>query len=303
MCAIHLFANHQNGKMSKRARTDGPDEPIEVHDSGFMSPMVMFPTFPHNDTFINNRVVEVRATPVSTTAEVYTLIHHKQEYGILNLEDAKLAAKISLKSPTGAALANDREVTLNFRPLQTFWKTKEVLINNYSINTVTSQENELSYVKHLLDEVPSGYNPGSSINLCIHDTAGVFDSVDNLHDGLAGVENWGGRARYLQCNRATPLECYDSIDLTGDHKRFVVSSFELKVRLTRIEKNKMLLGNAAHCGAAQVHIEDLRMIIPTMKPRLQLTQAMNHAMIQNGEECKYYVRSWRYVPHTVVAGT
>jgi hypothetical protein len=289
--------------MSKRARTDGPDEPIEVHDSGFMSPMVMFPTFPHNDTFINNRVVEVRATPVSTTAEVYTLIHHKQEYGILNLEDAKLAAKISLKSPTGAALANDREVTLNFRPLQTFWKTKEVLINNYSINTVTSQENELSYVKHLLDEVPSGYNPGSSINLCIHDTAGVFDSVDNLHDGLAGVENWGGRARYLQCNRATPLECYDSIDLTGDHKRFVVSSFELKVRLTRIEKNKMLLGNAAHCGAAQVHIEDLRMIIPTMKPRLQLTQAMNHAMIQNGEECKYYVRSWRYVPHTVVAGT
>jgi hypothetical protein len=98
-----LFANHQNGKMSKHARTDGPDEPIEVHASGFMSPMVMFPTFPHNDTFIDNRIVEVRATPVSTTAEVYTLVHHKQEYGI----SKSTVGWLSVRSPTKIYILNE----------------------------------------------------------------------------------------------------------------------------------------------------------------------------------------------------
>ena len=287
----------------KRARMDGPDEPIEVHDSGFMSPMVMFPTFPHNDTFVDNRVVEVRATPVSSTAETYTLVHHKQEYGILNLEDAKLIGTISLKTTTGANLANDREVALNMRPLHTFWKTKEILINNHGCNTVTSQENELAYVRHLLDEVPTGYQQGESSNLCIHDTPGAFDSIANMIDGAAGLENYGIHKRYAACNQGTSLECYDSIDLTGDKRRYVVSSFELKIRLTRLEKVKMLMGDPAHCRAAFVHITDLRMKIPAMKPRLQLTQAINQAMIQNGEECKYYIRTYRYVPHTVAAGT
>ena len=282
---------------------DGPDEPVEVHDSGFMAPMAMFPTFPHNDTFVDNRVIEVRATPVSTTAETYTLVHHKQEYGILNLEDAKLIATISLKTALGADLANDREVALNIRPLHTFWKTKEILINNHACNTVTSQENELAYVRHLLDEVPTGYQQGESINLCIHDTPGAFDNVDNMLDGADGISNYGIRKRYLACNQGTALECYDSIDLTGDKRRYVVSSFELKIRLTRLEKIKMLMGEPAHCNVAHVHIEDLRMIIPAMKPRLQLTQAINQAMIQNGEECKYYIRTYRYVPHTVAAGT
>ena len=287
----------------KRARTDAADEPIEVHDSGFMSPMVMFPTFPHNDTFVDNRIIEVRATPVSTTAETYTLVHHKQEYGILNLEDATLVAKISLKAANGADLAGDRVVTLNTRPLQTFWKTKEILINNYACNTVTSQENELAYVRHLLDEVPTGYQQGESINLCIHDTPGSFDSIVDIDDGGGNLVNYGMRKRYLACSTDQALECYDSIDLTGDKQRYVVSSFELKIRLSRVEKIKMIMGNPAHCGVAHVHIEDLRMIIPAMKPRLQLTQAINQAMIQNGEECKYYIRSYRYVPHTVAAGT
>jgi hypothetical protein len=289
----------------KRARqmVDASDEPVETHDSGFLSPMVMFPTFPHNDTFVDNRVIDIRATPISTTAETYTLVHHKQEYGILNLEDAKIVATISLKTALDADLGNDQIVALNMRPLHNFWKSKEILINNQPCNTVTSQENELAYVRHLMDEVPSGYRQSESISCCIHDTPGHFDSITNIEDGAAGCLNWGARKRYLACNQATALECYDSIDLTGDKKRYVVSSFELKIRLTCLEQVKMLLGNAGHCAAARVHMADLRLIIPAMKPQLQLTQAINQAMIQRGEECKYYIRTYRYVPHTVGAGT
>jgi hypothetical protein len=100
--------------------TDSSDEPVEKHDSGFSNPMVMFPPFPHNDTFVDNRVIEIRATPVSSTAETYTLVHHKQEYGILNMEDSRIVATISLKDAANADLGNDQVVALNMRPLQQF---------------------------------------------------------------------------------------------------------------------------------------------------------------------------------------
>jgi hypothetical protein len=53
---------------SKRARVE-ETEPVEQHDSGFMEPMQMFSTFPHNDTFIDNRVFTLNATPVDATPQ------------------------------------------------------------------------------------------------------------------------------------------------------------------------------------------------------------------------------------------
>jgi hypothetical protein len=108
---------------SKRARVE-ETEPVEQHDSGFMEPMQMFSTFPHNDTFIDNRVFTLNATPVDATSDVYTFIHHKQDYGILNIEDATIYAKISLKTNAAANLGADQIVTLNPLPLRTSWKTK-----------------------------------------------------------------------------------------------------------------------------------------------------------------------------------
>ncbi|CAB3986102.1 Hypothetical predicted protein [Paramuricea clavata] len=189
----------------------------------------MFPTFPHNDTFVDNCTLQVNATPVDSNADVYTFIHHKQEYGIMNLQDATISTTISLKDRHNADLGNDQNVSLNILPLCMFWKTKEILINDQHINSVTSQENELVYISHLLQEVPTGYKPGQDINLCIHSTPTHFDTRTNVHDGAVGNVNKGARNRYLACNRATRLECYDLIDIMGDNKRFVPTSFEIKI--------------------------------------------------------------------------
>jgi hypothetical protein len=89
----------------------------------------------------------------------------------------------------------------------------------------------------------------------------------------------------------------------GDNKRHVLSSFELKIRLTRLEKIKTLFGTEAHCIAAKIRYHDLEITIPAYKPKMQLMSAINTAMIQKGEEAKYYVRHHRYVPIPILAGT
>jgi hypothetical protein len=293
--------------MMKRSRTEPSDTPIEEHDSGFSGPMAMFGTFPHNDTFVDNRVIEVRAKPDdNSTSETYTFLHHRQEYGILNLEDAVISAKITVKLANGNATAGGLNVALNPRPLTQFWKSKTVWVNNEQINTVTTQENELAYIRHLLDEVPSSYNPSAPINLCIHNTPGQFDDITTLHDpGDNATVNRGAAARWLACNQGdtNPLWCYDIIDITGDHKRFVPTSFDIRIKLDRLEKNKCLLGTAADCATAFIHYNDLKITIPAMKPRQQLTTAINQLMIQQGAECRYYIRQYRYVPSAIRAGT
>jgi hypothetical protein len=287
----------------KRTR-ESSGEPVEVHDSGFMPPMVMFPTFPHNDTFIDSHKLKVIASPNTTTAEEYTFIHHPNDYGVMNLSEAKVKANISLKASNGADLANDQLVMLGLCPLRMGWKTREVLINNERINSVTSQENEIAYIDHILREVPSGYKPERSITGCIHNTPGQSDSIAQLADAdNAACINQGAAARYLLCHTDTPLLCYDYINIMGDNKRYIPSSFEIKIRLRRLDKNKALFGNAGHCGAANIHYDNLEIHIPAYKPKAQLMSAINQAMIQNGEEAKYYVRSHRYVPIPVGNGT
>ena len=99
--------------------------------------------------------------------------------------------------------------------------------------------------------------------------------------------NQGAARRYLACNQGetAPLWCYDTIDITGDHKRFVPTSFDIRIKLDRLEKNKCLLGTAAEAVLAFIHYNDLKITIPAMKPRQQLTAAINQLMIQQGAEC------------------
>jgi hypothetical protein len=190
--------------------------------------------------------------------------------------------------------------------LTQFWKSKTVWVNNEQINTVTTQENELAYVRHLLDEVPSSYKPSAPINLCIHNTPGQFDDITTLpsNDDDATV-NRGASNRWVACNQGdtNPLWCYDNIDITGDHKRFVPTSFDIRIKLDRLEKNKCLFGTAASCATCFIHYNDLKITIPAMKPRQQLTTAINQLMIQQGAECRYYIRQYRYVPSAIRAGT
>ncbi|CAB3995257.1 Hypothetical predicted protein [Paramuricea clavata] len=223
--------------MSKRSANDMEAmKPFEQHDSGFMAPMVMFPTFPHNDTFIDNRILTVHATPVDNQAEVYTFIHHKQEYEIMNIED-------------------------------TFYPC-------------------LAYLDHLLREVPSGYLPAKDITLCVHDTPGQFDSIAHLQDGADGWLNLGARERYLACSRTTALECYDHIDLMGLNKRYVPSSYELKVVL---QKQKFCLGHnvSENTGSLQwrTHPHPNLIAIPVLEFfGIKINKAFVQPLVHNSRE-------------------
>ncbi|CAB4030435.1 Hypothetical predicted protein, partial [Paramuricea clavata] len=236
-------------------------------------------------------------------AEEFTLQHTPNDYGVMDLQHAKITATIQLTTAANAALGNDQEVSLNQSPLRFCWKSREVLLNNQRINSLSSQENEIAYLDHLMREIPSGYNPDKHITGCIHNTPGVSDSIAQMLDhGNAGFVNKGMGARYNLCNQATQFKCYDVINLMGDNKRYVLSSFELKVRLARLEKTKTLFGDAAHCAAAKIKYKNLEIHIPAFKPQQQLMTAINTAMIQKGEEAKYYVRHHRYVPIPLVQG-
>ena len=306
-----MFLIHQSyhrphtHKMSKRAHVD--DEPVEVHDTGFMSPMAMFPTFPYNDTFVDSRTFKINAGPIANPdAEEYTFNHHPNDYGVMDLEKAKITARIHLTDAANADLANDRIVVLGVLPLRLAWKSREILLNNQRINSLSSQENEIAFLDHLTREVKTMYIPEEKITGCIHNTPGANTSdsiVQLLVAAHANLVNTGASRRYILCNQAQTLECYDTINLMGDNKRFVLSSFEFKVRLARLEKNKTLFGNAGHCAAAKIRYHDLKLIIPAYKPKAQLMAAINTAMIQKGEEARYYVRHHRYVPFPILAGT
>ena len=304
-----MFLIHQSyrrphtHKMSKRAHVD--DEPVEVHDTGFMSPMAMFPTFPYNDTFVDSRTFKINAGPIANPdAEEYTFNHHPNDYGVMDLEKAKITARIHLTDAANANLANDRIVTLGVLPLRLSWKSREILLNNQRINSLSSQENEIAFLDHLTREVKTMYIPEEKITGCIHNTPSASDSIVELLDPTDGGHvNKGAGRRYALCNQAVSLECYDTINVMGDNKRFVLSSFEFKVRLARLEKNKTLFGNAVHCAAAKIRYHDLKLIIPAYKPKAQLMAAINTAMIQKGEEARYYVRHHRYVPFPILAGT
>jgi hypothetical protein len=191
-------------------------EPVEKHDGGFMGPLVMFPTFPHNDTFVETREVQIHATPVNPKADMYTFIHNREDYGLMRTEDATISAKISIKNiADGGDPANDQVIVLNALPLRLGWKSKEVYVNNQQINSTSSKENELAWVNHLMTDVPSGYLPAKDINLCIHDTPGHFDSVAHVLDCAAGLNNKGARQRYQACNQGGELICLDQLDLLG----------------------------------------------------------------------------------------
>jgi hypothetical protein len=91
--------------MSKRKRVEGGDkeEPVEKHDGAFMTPMAMFPTFPHNITFEESRELKINATPVNSEVDMYTFMHNQQEYGVLLTEDATISATLQLVAAADGA--------------------------------------------------------------------------------------------------------------------------------------------------------------------------------------------------------
>ncbi|CAB4013523.1 Hypothetical predicted protein [Paramuricea clavata] len=122
-----------------------------------------------------------------------------------------------------------------------------------------------------------------------------MDTVNDLHDGGGNLRNLGARKRYVKISRALQFECIDKIDLLGRIKRYVPTSFDIKLVLTRLEKNKMLFGTEAHCQAVDLRLGDFQLNAPILKPNAQLSAAINDLMIQKGEECRFYRISHRYV--------
>ncbi|CAB3978619.1 Hypothetical predicted protein [Paramuricea clavata] len=281
----------------KRARQTPPDaEPIEEHDSGFVGPMTLFDTFPHNDTFAETHTLELLPNPTTENAEIYTFMHNRQDYGVIDMVDAKLSANLCVAVTIGgAAPAADRNVCVNMAPLRYGWKTKAVYLNNQLITPQSSKENELEFTHDFLTTVPSEYLNDKNINLMIRDTPGSMDTTAHVYDGAAGNNNLGARARYNQIHEDTVFRCIDKLDVLGRVKRYVPTSFDIKVVLTRLEKNKVLYGTAAHCGLVELKMADLKLTMPILKPNAQLSAAINDLMIQKGEECRYYKITHRYV--------
>jgi hypothetical protein len=154
-----------------------------------------------------------------------------------------------------------------------------------------------------MNEVPSGYNPSKLLNLCIHNMPSQNDDITDLEAGGDNCVNIGAREHYLTCNQGAAYFCIDQLDLMGYNKRFLPTSFDFKVVLYQLEKNKMLFGDAAHCGAVDIRYSDLTLTIPIMKPKVQLSKAINELMIQKGEECKYYITKYRYFSHPLPIGS
>ncbi|CAB3976757.1 Hypothetical predicted protein [Paramuricea clavata] len=211
------------------------------------------------------------------------------------MEDAKLSAKLRLvTSATGNAPAATINACVNIAPLRYGWKTKAVYLNNQLITPQSSKENELEYTHDFLTTVPSEYLDDAAINLMIRDTPGFMDVVTNLHHDTDNT-NLGARARYVAINQAIVHNCIDKLDLLGRVKRYVPTSFDIKVVLTRLEKSKVIYGTAAECALLDLRMADLKLTMPILKPNAQLSAAINDLMIQKGEECRYYKITHRYV--------
>ncbi|CAB4004476.1 Hypothetical predicted protein [Paramuricea clavata] len=266
-------------------------EPIEEHDSGFVGPMTLFATFPHNDTFAETRTLKLLPNPTTQTAEIYTFMHNRQDYGVINMEDAKLSAKLRIvTTATANAPAATINACVNMAPLRYGWKTKAVYLNNQLITPQSSKENELEFTHDFLTTVPSEYLDDAAIHLMIRDTPGHMDVVTNLHHSTnaTGNTNIGARWRYVAINRAVVHQCIDKLDLLGRVKWYVPTSFDIKVVLTRLEKTKVIYGTAAECALLDLRMGDLKLTMPILKPNAQLSGAINDLMIQKGEECRYY---------------
>jgi hypothetical protein len=112
----------------------------------------------------------------------------------------------------------------------------------------------------------------------------------------------GGRQRAIGFNQSVDYECLDHMDILGHNRRYVPTSFDVKIVLHRLEKTKFLFGVAADCAASKMLIKNLKLTIPILKPVAQLSEAINELMIQKAEECKFYVTLYRYVAKPIAIG-
>ncbi|CAB3988321.1 Hypothetical predicted protein [Paramuricea clavata] len=291
------------GRAAKRARVDDSGaEEVEKHDGGFVTPLQMFATFPHNITFEETRELKLLATPASSPdSDMYTFIHNRQEYGVMRLEDATISAELQVSTNAGGNPGNTFRVAPMTRPLAFGWKTKEIYVNNDLVNTTTTHESEIAYINAFLTETPDGRYDKRDLCLGWYDTAGQFDDTVGFHNGT-NVVNVGGRRRANAVNIHARFKCLDKLDLLGHNKRFCPTSFDVKVELTRLPKHKFFTGIDANVTAVKMRYHDLTLTIPMMKPVAQLSAAINELMIQNSEECKFYTTTYRYVGKPLAIG-
>ena len=276
--------------MGKRTRgeMESEDERVEKHDRVFSGPLMMFPSFPHNITFEESRELVLQANPSDDDAESSTFIHTRQEYGILRTEDATISGTLQLVAVAGgAAIANTIRAAPILKPLVLGWKTKEVYVNNELINPTSTHESELQYVNYLFTQVPTGTRDKEGICIGFRDTGGNFDSSVGFHNG--------GRKRATLFNISAENFCMDHMDILGHNRRYVPTSYDVKIVLHRLEKTKYIFGVQADCAATKMLIKNLKLTIPILKPVAQLSEAINELMIQRADECKFYVTLYRYV--------
>jgi hypothetical protein len=277
--------------MGKRTRSEmeSGDELVEKQDGVFAGPLMMFPTFPHNITFEESRELVLQANPSDEDADSYTFIHNRQEYGIMRTEDAQISATIQLvHATTGANIANTIRANVILKPLVLGWKTKEVFVNIDLINPTSTHESELQYTNYLFTQVPTDTKDKEGICLGYRDTQANFDDSVGFHNGTA-IVNLGGNKRAVPFRIGAEREYMDHMDILGHNRRYVPTSYDVKVVLHRLEKTKFLFGVAADCAATKVLYKNLKLTIPIMKPVTQLSEAINELMIQKAEECKFYV--------------
>lgn len=289
---------------------------VEKHDSTFLSPMVMFKSSPYNTTFVDSRLVKIKAMPEQSLADTYTFLHRANDYGLIKTSDAMLHARMSIKTGAGAYGANTLQKTLQPFPLRTMWKSKEVYVNDVLVKNTINQEKYISYIRHLFTD-----------DVAIQDRdqgeGAVFDTVTlimgNLNtsgangDSIAGIGNGtdcvNGGARVKQQLTTAPrgdFHVYDTVDTTlfneNGSDRYVPSDYDIKLVLNRDDKNQYLYGDATASAAMFLNIDDFTLILPLFKPNQQLSQAINEMMINEGKETKYYTTQYRITPRAIANG-
>lgn len=63
-------------KILQRVLLQKKQTPVEKHNStAFLTPMILFKSYPHNDTFVEARQVKMKAIPDETTAVTYPFVY------------------------------------------------------------------------------------------------------------------------------------------------------------------------------------------------------------------------------------
>ena len=315
---------------TKRARIEEEDV-VEKHDSVWIEPLSMFKNAPFLNIFQDTHIETIHASPYGNSlADVYTFRHAAVPSGLIELNNAKMRALFQFKHGNGTDLVAGQDFVLNVPcPFRTMWKTKEIFINHDLANTSSNYEHYIAYLKFLFTETPTNYKDKEQLTLAILDTAGQFEhnngNANAANDeymgtgyrthtaaGLAATKNLGARKRHALASTADGIKLIDDLDIPlfagNGTKKYIPTSFELEIRLTRAPLRQICMGsqlpdNAVNAPATQrLHLNDFELDLPVYKPVEQLRQAINTMLTDKNEEAKYYTVQHRVVVQTITGG-